>query len=60
MDKMILHHFLPSSNIQNQNKVSQKSSETLTTQDACQVHRFVAGELKRQHFYPNSYLSGPK
>jgi hypothetical protein len=60
MDKSFLHHFSPSSNIQNQNKLSQKNSETLTTQDACQVHRSVAGRLKRQPFYPNLVLSGAK
>jgi hypothetical protein len=60
MDKSFLHRFSPSSNIQNQNKLSQKSSETPTTQDACQVNRSVAGGLKRQHFYPNLVLSGPK
>jgi hypothetical protein len=60
MDKTFLHHFSPSSNIQNQNKLSQKNRETLTTQDACQVHRSVAGGLKRQHFYPNLILIGPK
>jgi len=57
MDKTFLHHFSPSSNIHNQNKLNQKSRETPTTQDACQVHRSVAGELKRQHFYPNLVLS---
>jgi len=60
MDKTFLHHISPSSNIHNQNKLNQKSRETLTTQDACQVYRSVAGGLKKTAFYLNLVLSGPK